>query len=194
MLSNWLARIAAGNRFTRDFTASGLRKALAEIAAHFPVYRSYVSARGVAESDRKWIDWAVRAARRASRIADPALFEVGPQYKDATPKGQRMVAAGIRHNMAVPRHWQEQARSVDAFDAKGDAFAVLAAAGAPMQALQVVPGAPAWFHPGRSGTIQIGPQNVLGWFGELHPRALAALRVRARPLHPPLAFGALVGQ
>src|SRR5262249_28272164 len=32
-----------------------------------------------------------------------------------------------------------------------------------------------WFHPGRSGTIQIGPQNVLGHFGELHPRALEAL-------------------
>ena len=57
-------------------------------------------------------------------------------------------------------------------------FAVLAAAGAPMQALQVVPGGPAWFHPGRCGTIQIGPQNVLGHFGELHPRALEALEGR----------------
>jgi phenylalanyl-tRNA synthetase beta chain len=53
---------------------------------------------------------------------------------------------------------------------------VLAAGGAPMQALQVVPGGPAWFHPGRSGTIQIGPQNILGHFGELHPRALAQLK------------------
>jgi phenylalanyl-tRNA synthetase beta chain len=44
-----------------------------------------------------------------------------------------------------------------------------------MQALQVVPGGPAWFHPGRSGTIQIGPQNILGHFGELHPRTLSAL-------------------
>jgi phenylalanyl-tRNA synthetase beta chain len=44
-----------------------------------------------------------------------------------------------------------------------------------MAALQIVPGAPAWFHPGRSGTIQIGPQNVLGHFGELHPRVLTAL-------------------
>jgi phenylalanyl-tRNA synthetase beta chain len=61
------------------------------------------------------------------------------------------------------------------FDAKADALAVLAAAGAPMSALQVVPGGPAWFHPGRSGTIQMGPQNVLGSFGELHPRALEAL-------------------
>jgi phenylalanyl-tRNA synthetase beta chain len=42
--------------------------------------------------------------------------------------------------------------------------------------LQVAPGGPAWFHPGRSGTIQIGPQNILGHFGELHPRVLAALK------------------
>ncbi len=45
-----------------------------------------------------------------------------------------------------------------------------------MQALQVVSGGPDWLHPGRSGTIQIGPQNVLGYFGELHPRALEILR------------------
>ena len=43
------------------------------------------------------------------------------------------------------------------------------------QALQIMPGGPAWYHPGRSGTIQIGPQNVLGHFGELHPSALEAL-------------------
>jgi phenylalanyl-tRNA synthetase beta chain len=73
------------------------------------------------------------------------------------------------------RHWSAPAIAVDAFDAKTDALAVLAAAGAPTQALQVVPGGPAWFHPGRSGTIQIGPQSVLGHFGELHPRTLEAL-------------------
>src|SRR5688572_6966513 len=56
MLSNWLARIADGNRFTRDYTASGLRKALAEIAAQFPVYRTYVSAQGVSDADRRVID------------------------------------------------------------------------------------------------------------------------------------------
>ncbi|TMH70585.1 MAG: malto-oligosyltrehalose synthase, partial [Betaproteobacteria bacterium] len=92
MLSNWLARIAAGNRFTRDFTASGLSKALAEIAARFPVYRSYVSARGVSETDRKWIDWAVRAAKRGSRVADPSVFDFvhGVLTLDAAPpKGLR---------------------------------------------------------------------------------------------------------
>jgi phenylalanyl-tRNA synthetase beta chain len=53
-----------------------------------------------------------------------------------------------------------------------------------MQALQVVPGGPAWFHPGRSGTIQIGPQNILGHFGELHPGTIAALKAEG----PMVAF------
>ncbi|HWA39356.1 MAG TPA: malto-oligosyltrehalose synthase [Burkholderiales bacterium] len=70
-----LARIAAGNRFTRDYTAGGLRKALAETAAHFPVYRTYVTERGPSELDRRHIDWAVGKAKRASRIADPSVFD-----------------------------------------------------------------------------------------------------------------------
>ena len=84
-------------------------------------------------------------------------------------------AARWRRATGAGRHWSSKTAEVDAFDAKADALAVLAAAGAPAQAMQVVPGGPAWFHPGRSGTIQIGPQNVLGYFGELHPRALEAL-------------------
>jgi phenylalanyl-tRNA synthetase beta chain len=120
------------------------------------------------------------AQKNADRgFPDVALFEVGQIFKGDKPEDQLTAATGIRRALAKPdgvgRHWQSEAEPVDAFDAKADAFAVLAAAGAPMQALQVVPGGPSWFHPGRSGTIQIGPQNVLGWFGELHPRALAAL-------------------
>ncbi len=109
---------------------------------------------------------------------DLALFEVGQVFKGDRPEDQLTAAAGVRHGFAsskgIGRHWSGTA-SADALDAKADAFAVLSAAGAPMQALQVVPGGPNWLHPGRSGTIQIGPQNVLGFFGELHPRALDAL-------------------
>jgi phenylalanyl-tRNA synthetase beta chain len=55
---------------------------------------------------------------------------------------------------------------------------VLEAAGASVSTLQVVAGGPDWFHPGRCGTIQMGPQNKLGVFGELHPRILAAMDVK----------------
>ena len=116
----------------------------------------------------------IDAARRneARGLADPALFEVGPQYKDATPAGQRMVAAGIRHNMAVPRNWAGPARTVDAFDAKADAMAVLGAIGAPVDNMSAQAGAPDWYHPGRSGVIRLG-DRVMAHFGELHPEIVA---------------------
>jgi len=110
--------------------------------------------------------------------SDVALFEVGQIFKGDKPEDQLMAASGVRHGFAsskgLGRHWSGTAEA-DALDAKADAFAVLAAAGAPMQALQIVSGGASWLHPGRSGTIQIGPQNVLGYFGELHPRTLEAL-------------------
>ncbi len=121
------------------------------------------------------------AQRNADRgLPDVALFEVGQIFKGDKPEEQLTAATGVRRARAKAsgsgRHWSSKTAPVDAFDAKADAFAVLAAAGAPMQALQVVPGGPSWLHPGRSSTIQIGPQNVLGWFGELHPRTLDALK------------------
>jgi phenylalanyl-tRNA synthetase beta chain len=120
------------------------------------------------------------AQKNADRgFADAGLFEVGQVFRGDQPADQLTAAAGIRRALAKPsgigRHWQKRDGEVDAFDAKADALSVLTAAGAPPSALQVVPGGPAWLHPGRSGTIQIGPQNVLGYFGELHPRALEAL-------------------
>jgi phenylalanyl-tRNA synthetase beta chain len=121
------------------------------------------------------------AQRNADRgLPDAALFEVGQIFRGDQPADQLTAAAGVRRALAKAsgsgRHWSSPAAAVDAFDVKADALATLAAAGAPMGALQIVPGGPAWLHPGRSGTIQIGPHNVLGHFGELHPRALEALR------------------
>jgi phenylalanyl-tRNA synthetase beta chain len=120
------------------------------------------------------------AQKNADRgFPDVALYEVGQVFKGDRPEDQVTAAAGLRRALAKPngigRHWSSKAADVDAFDAKADALAVLAAVGAPMQAVQVVPGGPTWLHPARSGTLQIGPQNVLGYFGELHPRALESL-------------------
>ncbi len=123
---------------------------------------------------------AAAAQKNADRgFPDVALFEVGQVFRGDQPQEQLTAAAGVRRRLAKGiahgRHWSSPPVEVDAFDAKTDALAALAAAGAPTPALQVVPGGPPWFHPGRSGTIQIGPQTILGHFGELHPRALAML-------------------
>lgn len=121
------------------------------------------------------------AQRNADRgLPDAALFEVGQVFLGAGPGDQRMAATALRRATAKPhgagRHWSAKAAGpVDAFDAKADALALLAALGVPTDRLQIVPGAPGHFHPGRSGTLQLGPQNVFGHFGELHPRVLKAL-------------------
>src|SRR6185369_6743156 len=73
-------------------------------------------------------------------FADVALFEVGQVFKGDRPEDQLTAAAGIRHGFASSngfgRHWSGSA-TASALDAKADALAVLAAAGAPMQALQI---------------------------------------------------------
>jgi phenylalanyl-tRNA synthetase beta chain len=119
------------------------------------------------------------AQKNADRgFNDVALFEVGQIFRGDRPEDQVSAASGVRRRLARlagGRNWSTGAAEVDTFDAKADALAVLAAAGAPPQALQIVPGGASWLHPGRSGTLQIGPQNVLGWFGELHPKILQAL-------------------
>jgi phenylalanyl-tRNA synthetase beta chain len=119
------------------------------------------------------------AQKNADRgFADIALFEVGQVFHGDAPADQLTAAAGVRRALAKPsgigRHWSKRDGEVDAFDVKADALAALAAAGAPASALQVASGGPPWLHPGRSGTIQIGPKNVLGYFGEMHPLALEA--------------------
>ena len=128
----------------------------------------------------------VRAAgRNANRgIDEIALFEVGQIFHGGEPGEQGMAAAALRAGPAKvdgnARHWQGSKTPVDAFDAKADALATLAALGVPADNIQVTRDAPAWFHPGRSASLRLGPL-VLGAFGELHPRILASLDV-AGPL------------
>jgi phenylalanyl-tRNA synthetase beta chain len=117
------------------------------------------------------------AGRNVARgFADLMLAEVGHAYAGDKPADETLRAAGIRRGAAVSRNVHEAARNVDAFDVKADVLAVLEACG--IAAPQIVAGAPAWFHPGRSGTIQMGPQNKLAYFGEIHPRVLAAMDVK----------------
>jgi phenylalanyl-tRNA synthetase beta chain len=122
------------------------------------------------------------AQRNADRgIGDVALFEVSGAYEGDRPEQQRRVAAGVRRGTAklegAGRSWAGNAGTVGVFDAKADAIAALEACGAPVDRLQIEAGGPAWYHPGRSGLIKLGPKVVLGHFGEFHPKTLEVLDV-----------------
>ncbi|WP_375455578.1 phenylalanine--tRNA ligase subunit beta [uncultured Methylobacterium sp.] len=126
----------------------------------------------------------LRAAQRnADRgCPDAALFEVGQCFLSDEPEGQSIRAAAVRRATANRagggRHWDGAAATVDAFEAKADALALLAGLGVPTGGLQVVAGGPGWLHPGRSGTLRFGPKTVIGHFGEVHPRVMKALDLK----------------
>lgn len=118
------------------------------------------------------------AGRNIARgTADLMLFEIGAAFDNGMPGGQQTVAAGLRVGQEL-RSWTKSAHPADTFDAKADMLAVLeAAAGSPMTA-PVKAGAAPWYHPGRSGTLALGPK-VLARFGELHPKVLAKFALKA---------------
>ncbi|RNJ44682.1 phenylalanine--tRNA ligase subunit beta [Mesorhizobium erdmanii] len=122
------------------------------------------------------------AQRNADKgIGDVALFEVSGTYEGDGADQQRRVAAGVRRGTAKldgsGRSWAGNSGPVGVFDAKADAIAALEACGAPVERLQIEAGGPAWYHPGRSGTIKLGPKTVLGTFGEFHPKTMEGLDV-----------------
>ena len=105
-----------------------------------------------------------------------ALFEVGQTYADDSAQGQHVAAGVVRAGTSAPRHWRDAPRPVDAFDVKADALAVIAACGGPVAKVQISAPGPEWYHPGRSGTLRLGP-TVLAHFGELHPRVAATFDI-----------------
>ena len=108
-----------------------------------------------------------------------ALFEVGPEFYGRKPGEQNQVAAGVRCGMTAKKDWNGSARAYDVFDAKADALAAIAAANGPFENAQITLDAPAYYHPGRSGTLRLG-KNVLAYFGEIHPGVLKKFGIKQR--------------
>ena len=117
------------------------------------------------------------AARNAARgFSNLQLFEIGAAFDSGMPEAQKTVAAAIRTGHAE-RDWQKLGEDSPVFAAKADLMATLEAiTGGPMSA-PITQGAPGWYHPGRSGTVAMGPK-VIAQFGELHPKVLAAFDLK----------------
>ncbi len=104
------------------------------------------------------------------------LFEIGRRY---LPDAERATLGVVLAGNKRARGWQGgKAQGFDAFDAKAEALALLADAGAPVENLQVYGADAIWageaWHPGQSATLRLGPKTVLAAFGMLHPLTLKA--------------------
>ena len=112
-------------------------------------------------------------------IENVCLFEVGPEFYGRCPGEQKLVAAGVRYGLTSKKHWLENNRYYDAYDVKADALAAISAANGPWDNIQITTDAPSYYHPGRSGVLRLG-KNILGYFGELHPKVLKAYDIKDR--------------
>jgi phenylalanyl-tRNA synthetase beta chain len=129
---------------------------------------------------------AAAQRNRDRGFTDGALFELGQAYRGAQPEDQFVAAAGVRFGhsalLGKGRHWSGEAPAAELFATKADAVAALVALGLDQARLTITREAPSWFHPGRSGALKLGPNTVLGTFGEFHPDLLAKLGI-----DPPIA-------
>jgi phenylalanyl-tRNA synthetase beta chain len=110
------------------------------------------------------------------------LFEIGRRYLrgEGGLSDERASLAVVLAGEKTPRGWSSgKAVGFDAFDAKAEALALLAEAGAPIDSLQVMGEAGEQFHPGQSATLRLGPKTVLARFGMLHPETLKAFDIEA---------------
>jgi phenylalanyl-tRNA synthetase beta chain len=121
------------------------------------------------------------AKRNVDRgAASLRLFEIGRRYFIAADgsSDERPTLGLVLAGERTARGWATgKATSFDAFDAKAEAAALLAEAGAPVDKLQVMGEAGAQFHPGQSATLRLGPKTVLARFGMLHPAMLKAFDI-----------------
>ncbi|MDT0506993.1 phenylalanine--tRNA ligase subunit beta [Novosphingobium sp. MMS21-SN21R] len=114
--------------------------------------------------------------------ASVRLFEIGRRYLRGAggASDEKLSLAVVLAGEKVARGWASgKAAAFDAFDAKAEALALLAEAGAPVDNLQVMGEAGAQFHPGQSATLRLGPKTVLARFGVLHPATAKAFDIGA---------------
>jgi len=123
---------------------------------------------------------AAERNRRHGATGGVRLFELGRRYlADGEHPTLALVLAGERS----PRNWRTgKPQAFDAFDAKAEALALLAAAGAPVDNLQVMEPLDGHWHPGQSATLRLGPKTVVAAFGMLHPATLKAFDLDGVPV------------
>ena len=184
-LERRLRRAAAARGLNEAVTWSFLPEAE---AAEFADGEPWVLANPISEDMKAMrpslLPGLLSAARRNldRGAASLRLFEIGRRYLRGTGgvSDERLSLAVVLAGEKTAKGWATgKAAPFDAFDAKAEALALLAEAGAPVDNLQVMGEAGAQFHPGQSATLRLGPKTVLARFGMIHPATAKAFDIDA---------------
>ncbi|HQT84813.1 MAG: malto-oligosyltrehalose synthase [Acidiphilium sp. 37-64-53] len=101
-----LHRLAGADLATRDISLTALRRALAELLVHFPIYRIYAGAGGSTSTDEQTMDWALARARRSFRVADRGLLNQIRHWLADRPLAREPLETRALHRRAMVRFQQ----------------------------------------------------------------------------------------
>ncbi|MDC1224140.1 phenylalanine--tRNA ligase subunit beta [Pelagibacteraceae bacterium] len=115
---------------------------------------------------------------------DLSIFEIGPTFSGSKPGEQQTVVSGLRTGKLSRQNWVEQARLVDVFDVKRDIIQSLVEAGYNRGKFYIDDQTPNYYHPGKSGRMFLnrGKEEVVAFFGEIHPNILKKLDIKVEAL------------
>ncbi|KAA6172500.1 malto-oligosyltrehalose synthase [Pseudomonas veronii] len=86
-----LLQVARDDVMTRDLTLGAIRRALQELIVHFPVYRTYISARGRSERDDVFFQQALAGARSTLSEGDWPVLDHLEKWLGGQPWRDRPV-------------------------------------------------------------------------------------------------------
>jgi len=115
---------------------------------------------------------------------DLSIFEVGPTFSGTQPGEQQTVVSGLRSGKLARQSWIEKERLVDVFDVKRDVIQSLVEVGFDKDKFYIDDETPNYYHPGKSGRLFLnkGKEKVVAFFGDIHPKILKKLDIKAEAL------------
>ena len=84
-----IKRIADANRLTRDYSVNAIRVALGDLVCAFPVYRTYITPRGVSSEDRAMLVDVLKEAKAITALPDRSVHDfLGSVLLGTIPTGR----------------------------------------------------------------------------------------------------------
>lgn len=161
VLARRLHRLSIADWRTRDFTFNTMLRAVEQVIAAFPVYRTYIGEQGASADDRRYCDWAVALARKHAGTAETSVFDFLHQVLVGDVAGRARRTDALR----VAMQFQQVTGPVMAKAAEDTAFYRYVR----LLALNEVGGDPRRFGLSPSGFHHVMRERLRGW-----PRAMSA--------------------
>jgi len=119
-----------------------------------------------------------------NNFSEPSLFEVGPIFYGKNPGEQEIILGALKTGVVFKKNWIEQERPIDIFDIKTEVVKSISELGLKEKDLVVSNKSRSYYHPGKSGSINMGSENgpLLSIFGEIHPAIIQKLDLKSNNL------------